>query len=169
MEARLESRVPVQAPRVPVPSPSLAGSTTEAVERVLACTQTAVDAIKDRTEQQVRQIATDLELRAMEEAVERRMRLEQLRHELADRASALLLSYEAINQRLGEIDAVLAGWTEQVGSRGQVGPGQPSAALGRVTLRERQRISVPYDKALVAFHAQRPSRRRWLPWRREAA
>ncbi|MEX2108299.1 MAG: hypothetical protein WD827_05390 [Solirubrobacterales bacterium] len=182
MEARPESRVPAEAPRTPVLSSGLAGSTAEGVERVLACTETAIAAIKDRTEQQVRQIATDLELRAMEEAVERRARLEQVRHELADRAGALLLAYEGINQRLGEIDAALAGWTDQTG-RTQFGPGPTPAVPGRVTLRERQRISVPYDEALasthteivqplpppVVLHPQRSGRRRWLPWQREAA
>jgi hypothetical protein len=93
----------------------------------------------------------------MEEAVERRIRLERVRHELADRAAALLGAYEGIHQRLGEIDAVLAGWTDQAANRGQAWP------------RPAQHAEAPQPAPPTVLHAQRPSRRRWLPWQREAA
>lgn len=146
MEARQESRLPAH-PFAPASPSSLPEPAAETIERVLARTEAAIEAIEARTERQVRQVATDLELRTMEEAVERRMRLERVRHELADRATALLSAYEGIYQRLGEIDTVLAGWTDQAANRGQAWPVPAQAPPGKVALRERRRI----------------------PWRREAA
>lgn len=128
-----------------VPPAGVAAPTVEAVERILAGTEATVAAINERAERQARQISTDLEQRAMEEALERRARLEQVRHELAERAAALLVAYEGIHQRLAEIDAALAGWAwaEQAGRE-------------RVTLRERQRISVPHEEPLLPGASEEP-------------
>jgi hypothetical protein len=150
-------------------TPSLAGPAAEAVERILASTDAAIAAIRSRTELQVRQIAADLEVRAAEEALERRARLEQLHRELAERASALAAAYEALGAQLRALDSARPG----------IAPSWPTTI--RMTLRERRRVALSYDGEATAptvLHSVRqqpvpdahpPRRRRWLPWHREAA
>jgi hypothetical protein len=192
MEARQEGPEPAELLHAAVRSSNLAGSTAEAVDQILASTEEAVASIRARTEEQVSQIAADLEARGLEEALERRLRLEQVRRELADRASTIATAYEAISQQLWAIDAVLGGFSP--GTAAQVLRPVTETQQGmeaQLTLRERQRISLPYDQPAspspdqpvapiaagateqasppLAIDEQHPARRWWAPWQREAA
>lgn len=186
METRLEGRAQAEQTDPAASQSSLASSTAEAIERILARTESAAAAIRGRAEQQARQMAADLELRAVEEAIERRTRLEQLHSELASRAAALGVAYEAIGEQLTAVEAALSGWVAGSGFAAQAEAGQARVAAIRMTLRERRRIDVPYDGAppsgpggaqppppfagAVPLETHAPRRRRWwTPWQREAA
>jgi hypothetical protein len=181
MEARQEGRAPADLLNAAVLSSNLAGSTAEAVDRILISTEEAVASIKARTEQQVRQIAADLEAQALQEALERRACLERVRRELADRAAALGAAYEAINRQLWAVDAALADFAAvPSASAGGVGLDRHHGPPAEVTLRERRQIGIPYDEAVasvpaialeqvVSSTAVRSRRRWWAPWQREAA
>jgi hypothetical protein len=147
----------------------------EAVDRILASAESAIAAIRGRTEQQLRGIAADLEARAAEEAAQRRARLERLRAELGERAATLAGAYRAINEQLAAVEAALAmGGAGAGGETRRSEPVPPGATAVKVTLRERQRIELAGDAASQiaqppTIRGQRARRRRWLPWQREAA
>jgi len=164
--------------------PNVAGSTAEAVGRILASTEAAVAAIRGRAERQVRLLASDVEARATEEAMERRRHLEQLRQDLAKRAASLSIAYQAINEQLAAVDVALGHWgAGRFGRPPQDDPAPASVEAIKMTLSERQRIAVPYEEAVVpgggeevqrmssstAVGASQPRRRWWRPWQREAA
>jgi hypothetical protein len=161
METRPESRV-----------------AAEAVERILAAAEAAVEAVGRRSEQELRRIDAELDARAAEEAEERRLRLERLRAELGERARALAGAYAAILGQLAGIEAALAG--EPLGPDGQASRAEAGrVAAIKMTLRERQRIDLTGELPTQLHEAvpiprqpqpqQRIRRRRWLPWQREAA
>jgi len=186
MEARPESQAHAQQQQagVPVP-PNVAGSTAEAVERILASTEAAVAAVRGRAERQVRMLASDVEARAAEEAMERRRHLEQLRQDLARRAASLSVAYQAINEQLAAVDTVLGRWSGSAsfGAPPQDEHASASVEAIKMTLRERQRITVPYQETVTpateedaqltsrfaAVGVSQPRRRWWRPWQREAA
>lgn len=155
------------------PSPA---SSVEAVDRILAYTDTAVASIVRRTEHQVREIAAAADAQSASEALVRREQIAQLRRELTDRASALAVRYEAILDQLDAAEVALATWAGP--ARPQAGPADPRVDAIKMTLRERQRISVAYEETPappvqaarpVAFGETQSRRRWWRPWQREAA
>ncbi len=151
---------------------------TAAVDRILASTESAVSSIVRRTEHEVRGMAAEVDARIAREAIERTARLTRLRHELTERAAELAVHFDAI---LAQIDAVDAALAPSAG-HGHQGRVDRQTAAVRMTLRERQRISVAYDQPVPTVDVVTPapapiapistseSRRRWWQLRsREAA
>jgi hypothetical protein len=177
---------PAQPYRAPLAAaPAVAPSTADAVDRILSYTESAVASIVRRTEHQVREIAAEVDARATLDAAERSAQLAELRRELTDRASALAVHYEEI---LDQIDAVEAAMAALAGERAEQRPTEQGDARVRaikMTLRERQRISVAYEEPsapIVEATVQpipmqppippadpEPRRRWWRLWHREAA
>ncbi len=158
-------------------------SAAEAVDRILASTESAVASIVRRTEHEVRGMAADLDSRIARDAIERTARLVQLRRELTDRASTLAVHFEAILDQLDAVEAALAVNTGGArGVRHGTEPGDTRVAAIKMTLRERQRISVAYEEPVQPVEAvpqvpppampvamPQPRRRWWRLWLREAA
>lgn len=158
-------------------------SAAEAVDRILASTESAVASIVRRAEHEVRGLAADLDSRIARDAIERTARLVQLRRELTDRASTLAVHFEAILDQLDAVEAALA--INAGGARGArpgTEPGDSRLAAIKMTLRERQRISIAYEEPAQPAEAApqtpppvapvaMPQRRRrwWRLWLREAA
>ncbi len=158
-------------------------SAAEAVDRILASTESAVASIVRRTEHEVRGMAADLDSRIARDAIERTARLVQLRRDLTDRASTLATHFEAILDQLDAVEAALAVNTGGAqGARHGAEPGDTRVTAIKMTLRERQRISVAYEEPVRPVEAAHqapplaapvalPQRRRrwWRLWLREAA
>lgn len=180
-EANRQLAEPPPAPVEPVPL--LPTDATETVDRILSSTESAVAAIVRRTEQEVRGMAAEFDARMTRDALERTARLTQLRRELTDQASALAVHFEEILNQLEAVEAAL-GMRAGGGSTGHAPPDSrdPQVAAIKMTLRERQRISLAYDlpgqppveaaappspgeAPVVAY----PRRRWWQVWSREAA
>ncbi|HEY5053473.1 MAG TPA: hypothetical protein VII45_08705 [Solirubrobacterales bacterium] len=188
---------PAEPPQAPLAAaPPLAPPTAEAVDRILSYTESAVASIVRRTEHQIREIAAEVDARATRDATERSAQLSQLRRELTDRATALAVHYEEILNQLDAVEAALAALGgERKGGAEQPRPEQGDARVRaiKMTLRERQRISVAYEQpagGVIDASPQPPvdaaprqvpappptplaapqSRRRWWHlWHREAA
>lgn len=145
----------------------------EAVERIIASAEAAAGGIGRRTEAELGRIAAQLDARATIEAAERRLRLERLRVDLAERAEALSGAYAAIVEQLAALEAALA--EERRGAEEAAGGDSQRLARIRMTLRERQRMELsselPAQPAppFPLIPQDRSRRRRWLPWQREAA
>jgi hypothetical protein len=125
----------------------VSGSTGAAVERILSGAEEAVEAIADRTHQQVRELAAGVELKTAEEVHARRLRLEGVRAELAVRAADLATAYGATIVQMAEIDAALAapvGAPPRAVPDGAAGV-DPRVAAIRMTLRERRRIGIAVE------------------------
>lgn len=135
---------------------------TAAVDRILASTESAVSSIVRRTEYEVQGMAAEVDARLAREAIERTERLTRLRHELTERASVLAVHFDAILAQLDAVEAALAPSAGRVHQR----PVGPSSAAIKMTLRERQRISVAYEEPVSHMEARR---RWWQLWSREAA
>ena len=180
-------------------APPLAPTTSDAVDRILAYTESAVASIVRRTEHQVREIAADVDARATRDAAERSAQLAQLRRDLTERATALAVHYEYILDQLDAVEAALAalGGEQKTAREQQPEPDQNDARIAaiKMTLRERQRISFAYEtstpavieaqpQAVAAVAPQPipmpppapmpmvdslPRRRWWHLWHREAA
>lgn len=123
----------------------LAESAAAAVERILSCTEPAIAAVSRRTEQQVRELALEIEVKARHEALRKRAQLAELRAELTDRAAALADHYEAV---IGQLLAVEALLDEEIGvplEQTERSGERPRPAV-KMTLRERQRIDIAYDE-----------------------
>jgi len=123
----------------PMPRTECASTAAEAVAEILACADVAVGAIGRQAEAQVREMTERAEARPAEEAMRRQVHLEQLRHELAERAAALAFSYNSILEELGAIDRMLAGEADGLAGQGEV-ESDPRLASIRMTLRERRRV-----------------------------
>jgi hypothetical protein len=165
-------------------APGAGSSALGAAERILALADDAVDAIAARTEQEVRKMAAGVEVAAAEEALRRRVRLERLRGDLAERASALAAAYAEALGLLAQVDGALQSPGEvPLAQRRQDGSADPRIAAIKVTLRERQRIGIaservppeltivppggePYPAAPVDGLSRRPW---WRLWERAAA
>jgi alanyl-tRNA synthetase len=186
---------PAEPPGAPLAAaPPLAPSTADAVDRILAYTESAVASIVRRTEHQVREIAAEVDARATRDATERSSQLGQLRRELTERASALAVHYEDILNQLDAVEAALAALGGESGTakERQSEPDQNDARIAaiKMTLRERQRISVAYEASTPAVIEAQPQaqpmqpipmqqpapmvdslprRRWWHLWHREAA
>jgi hypothetical protein len=128
-----------------LPRPEYAESAAEAVAKIMACADIAVDSIGRQAEREVGEIWAEAEARPAREAMERRERLALLRAELAEQAAALALSYASILEQIGDVDRMLLGQQAEVGTE----PGQelreadPRVAAIRMTLRERTRVHDP--------------------------
>jgi hypothetical protein len=152
----------------------------EAVDRILASTESAVASIVRRTEHEVRGMAADLDARIARDAIERTARLVQLRRELTERASALAVHFEAILDQLDAVETALAAGSGA--ARAAAEPGDSRLMAIKMTLRERQRISVAYEQpeqpaevpdltppAPMPMAVPESRRRWWRGRRREAA
>lgn len=189
-----QTDAPAEPPRHPLAAaPALAPSTADAVDRILSYTESAVASIVRRTEHQVREIAADVDARATRDATERSGQLAQLRRELTERATALAVHYEDILNQLDAVEAALAalgGEPKRAGRRSEPDPGDDRIRAIKMTLRERQRISVAYEEPAAvidaspqppvavapapvpmppSFAESQPRRRWWHLWHREAA
>jgi hypothetical protein len=149
-----------------------------AVDRILASTESAVSSIVRRTEYEVRGMAAEVDARIAREASERTQRLLQLRHELTERAAVLAVHFDAILAQLDSVEAALAPSTAR--ARQERVDSTPAAV--RMTLRERQLISVAYEEpaspvsvvnqasaSISPLPMPEPRRRWWQLWSREAA
>jgi len=177
-------------------APPLAPPTADAVDRILSYTESAVASIVRRTDHQIREIAAEVDARASRDATEHSARLAQLRRDLTDRATALAVHYEEILNQLDAVEETLTAiGGERMGGAEQPRPEQNDARVRaiKMTLRERQRISVAYEQpadGVIGASLQPPvegvprstpmqpptplptsqSRRRWWHlWHREAA
>jgi hypothetical protein len=179
-------------------APPLAPTTAEAVDRILSYTDSAVSSIVRRTEHQVREIAAEVDARATVEAARHGARLANLRRELTDRATALAMHYEEILDQLDAVEAALEAFGGERQERAEGVPrdgGDARVSAIKMTLRERQRISVAYEEptggivevpqpapTTVAATSQpvpvappdppvelQPRRRWWRLWHRKAA
>lgn len=183
---------PSDADRYPVQAavdPSAA-----AIAEIVACAEQAIDAIVERAELQITELAAAVEARVMEAGMDRRQRLQQLRHDLAAKASALAVAQAEVGGLLGAIDAqldairVAPAGVERLYATPPPELSDPRVAAIKMTLRERQRIHVPAPVAepQTAFEqvefaidhggqvAALPAvdydkRRWWRPWQRAAA
>jgi hypothetical protein len=187
---------PAESPLAPVAAAPLhTPSPADAVDRILSYTESAVASIVRRTEHQVREIAAEVDARATRDAAERSTQLAQLRRELTDRASALAVHYEDILDQLDAVEAALralGGEPGEAPKRAFSEPGDARVTAIKMTLRERQRISVAYEEPAGVVEAAprpvveavpppspisspalmttaQPRRRWWRLWHREAA
>jgi hypothetical protein len=162
--------------------PTVPASSADSVDRILAYTDTAIASIVRRTEHQVREIAVATDARGRSEAIERHAQLAQLRRELTDRASALAIPYEAILNQLEAAEAALALWAGTgAGAEHGADAFDPRVDAIKMTLRERQRISIAYEEpapapvyampapAPIPFREEPAPRRWWQRRHREAA
>jgi hypothetical protein len=192
-----QTDAPAEMPRNPLAAaPPLAPPTAEAVDRILAYTESAVASIVRRTEHQVREIAAEVDAQAARDATERCAQLAQMRHELTERATSLAVHYEDILNQLDAVEAALAAMGGETKDESRPpGPDQGDERIRaiKMTLRERQRISVAYEvppggtidaspqpvaatpvatapvAAPIPFAGSQPRRRWWHLWHREAA
>ncbi len=125
--------------------PERAISTAEAVARILACADVAVDTIARSAQRQVSEIEAGVEARAAQETVERQARLERLRHELGERAAELATAYAGITAELGEVDRALAALGKPAVPAAANDESDARVAAIKMTLRERRRIQVFAD------------------------
>jgi hypothetical protein len=139
--------------------------TSDAVADILECADIAVEAIVDRTEQQVFEDIELAEDRAEQETERRRLRLARLRHQLASRAAQLADSYASIAAELDLLDQALS----------QLGPTAPPpleatppavATVRESTIRFAGQASAPADEQLAAAEptARPPVHDARIPW-----
>jgi len=171
-------------------------SGADMVAGIVDCAEDAVEAIASRAEHEIAQIAAEVDARVLRGGVERRLRLESLRHELAARATALAAAQSEVADLLAAVDTQLGWSTAPAAPAPQPEPADARVAAIKMTLRERQRIHMPAPAAPAPLEAipaqplpphetvvlpspeavvsalpvaQYERRRWWRPWQRAAA